>query len=232
MVIRNTSNPNSDFQISINYNLIDRTNTVQHLGVYLNSDLSWKTHIDYLAKRLSKVCGMIYKLRHFVPTRTLKVVYFSMFNSVLQYSLLNWGRACKSHSLKLSILQNKIIRACLFCSRRDSTALLYSKFGVLKLEDKINMEIAKFMCKFYNRMLPNSFDSYFTKLDSIHSYNTRQNSTNEFFHYRARTEMGKKKLHHICLKVWKNIPKKDRDVSFYRFKKLFKINCLSKYEKM
>ena len=56
----------------------------------------------------------------------------------------------------------------------------------------INMEIAKFMIKFYNKMLPNSFDSYFTKLNSIHSYNTRQKSTNEFFHYRARTEMGKK----------------------------------------
>ena len=175
---------------------------------------------------------MIYKLRYFVPTRILKVVYFSMFNSVLKYSLLNWGRACKSHLQKLSILRNKILRACLFCSRRDSTALLYSKFGVLKLEDMINMEIAKFMFKFYNKMLPNSFDSYFTKLDSIHSYNTRQKSTNEFFHYRARTEMGKKKLHHICLKLWKNIPKKDRDVSFYRLKKLFKINCLSKYKKM
>ena len=92
-----------------------------------------------------------------------------MFNSVLQHSLPNWGRACKSHLQKLSILQNKIIRACLFCSRRDSTALLYSKFGVLKLEDMINMEIAKFMFKFYNKMLPNSFDSYFTKLDSSHS---------------------------------------------------------------
>ena len=82
-------------------------------------------------------------------------------------------------------------------------------------------------------MLPHSFDSCFVNLDSIYSYNTRRNSTKEFFVYRARTEMGKKKLHHICcLKVWKNIPKKDRDVSFYRFKKLFKINCLSKYEKM
>ena len=67
-----------------------------------------------------------------------------MFNLILQYSLLNWGRACKSHLQKLSILQNKIIRACLFCSRRDSTGLLYPKFGVLKLEDMINMEITKF----------------------------------------------------------------------------------------
>ena len=58
---------------------------------------------------------------------------------------------------------------------------MYSKFGVLKLEDMMNMEIAKFMFKFYNKMLPNSFESYFTKLDSIHSYNTRQKSTNEFF---------------------------------------------------
>ena len=94
------------------------------------------------------------------------------------------------------------------------------------------MEIDKFMFKFYNKMLPISFDSCFTKLDSIHSYNTQQKSTNEFFHYRARTEMGKKKLRHICFKVWKNIPKEGRDVSFNRLKKLFKINCFSKYEKM
>ena len=72
----------------------------------------------------------------------------------------------------------------------------------------INTEIAKFMFKFYNKMLPNSIDSYFTKLDSIHGYNTRQKSTNEFFHYRARTETEEKKLHHICLKVWEKYPKR------------------------
>ena len=83
MVISNKSNPNSDFQISINHTLINKTNNVKYLGVYLNSDLSWKTHINNLAKRLSKVCGMIYKLRYRVPTATLKAVYFSMFNSVL-----------------------------------------------------------------------------------------------------------------------------------------------------
>ena len=96
----------------------------------------------------------------------------------------------------------------------------------------INMEIAKFTFKFYSKMLPKSFNFYFTKLDSIHSNNTRQKSTNQFFYYRARTEMGKKKLHHICLKVWKNIPKEDRDVLLYRLKKLFKMNCLSKYKKV
>ena len=96
----------------------------------------------------------------------------------------------------------------------------------------INMEIAKCIFKFYNIMLPNLFDSCFTKLDCIHRYNTRKKVRYEVFHYRARTEMGKKKLHLICLKVWKNILKEDRNVSFYRFKKLFQIKFLSKYEKM
>ena len=61
----------------------------------------------------------------------------------------------------------------------------------------INMEIAMFMFKFCNKILTNPFDSYFTKLDSLHSYNTRQKSTNEFFYYRARTETEKKTS--LCL---------------------------------
>ena len=86
MEISYKSNPNSDFQTTINHNLIDRTNNVKYLGVYLNSDLTWKTHLDNLAKKLSKVCGMIHKLCYFVPTATLKVVY-----SVFQHALPNYN---------------------------------------------------------------------------------------------------------------------------------------------
>ena len=36
------------------------------------------------------------------------------------------------------------------------------------------MEIAKFMFRFKNKMLPISFDNYLTNLSEIHKYNTRQ----------------------------------------------------------
>jgi len=45
----------------------------------------------------------------------------------------------------------------------------------------IQMEFAKFLFKFNNQMLPNSFDEYFIKLGKIHNYNTRQKQRNEFF---------------------------------------------------
>ena len=52
----------SNFSDLINLNLIKKSECVKYLGVYLDNKLSWKTHIDKLCKKVSKVCGMIYKL--------------------------------------------------------------------------------------------------------------------------------------------------------------------------
>ena len=111
----------SNFSVLINQNLIEKSECEEYLGVYLDNKLSRKTHINKICKKVSKVCGMIYKLRYYVPLSALKIVYFSLFHSHLQYSLLNWGRASKSILYKLKILQNKILRAMLFCSKQTRT---------------------------------------------------------------------------------------------------------------
>ena len=122
----------TSFKLYINHYPIELKKSITYLEIHLDRELSWKTHIDYLAKKLSKVCGMIYKLRHYIPLSTLRIVYHSMFHSHIQYSLINWGRAAKSHYHKLSILQNKILRAYLFRPRRYETNLLYSRFIVFE----------------------------------------------------------------------------------------------------
>ena len=147
MVAAKTHINTTDFKLFISHNHIELKNHVKYLGVLVGNQLSWKNHIDFLHNKLSKVCGMIYKLRHYVPLSTLKLVYYSMFNSHLQYSLLNWERATKTHYHELIILQNKIIRPCLFCPQNYKTYLLYSRFKVLKLDGMIAMEYAKFMLK-------------------------------------------------------------------------------------
>ena len=77
-----------------------KKNYVKFLGVYINDKLTRKNQIDHFCSKLSKVCGMVFKLRHFVPLTTLKVVYYSLFQSNIQYSLINWGRAAKSYLFK------------------------------------------------------------------------------------------------------------------------------------
>lgn len=229
MIIGNKLSKTNGFKLVINKHVIPQTNSVKYLGVILDNNLSWQPHIESISKKLSKACGIIYKLRHYVPLSTLKLIYYSMFNSILQYSLLNWGRAANCHLQKIKVLQNRFLRASLFRHRRSSSNALYSEFGVLKLDDMITMEYAKFLYRFSNNMLPEYFNNYFTDLKLVHQHNTRQSNKKNFYHTYARTEWGRKMVQRRGLHVWKNIPLELKECSFYRFKKTFKRDILSSY---
>ena len=191
MTISRNFHKTPNFKAKFKQSLLKRKNSLKCLSVHLDCELNWKTHINKISKNLSKICGMIFKLRHYVPKSALKLVYYSLFHSTLQNSLLNWGRASESHLQKLKISQHKIIRASLFCPRKYPTFSLYSRFGVLQLDDMIKMEFAKFAYKCYNKKLPNSFDNYFTDLKYIHIYNTRQKNRSNFYHRYVRSETGR-----------------------------------------
>ena len=108
------------------------------------------------------------------------------------------GRASRSILYRLKFLQNQILSAMLFYSKQYSTNSLYSKLKVLKLNDMIAMVYAKFIFKFKNHILPNSFRQYFAKLHSEHIYNTKQKQRNKLFQFRISNESERKALHHIC----------------------------------
>ena len=229
MIIGNRLGARNSFNLLINSNIIPRSNTVKYLGVILDNKLTWQPHIDNISKKLSKCCGMVFKLRHYVPLSTLKVLYYGMFNSVLQYSLINWGRASLCHVQKIKILQNRFLRASLFQKRRCPLPVMYSKFGVLKFHDMLEMEYAKFSHKFSKNMLPEYFKNYFIDLDTIHKINTRQKTKKNYFHTYARTEWGKKKIQHKALEIWEKLPVELKECSYFRFKKVFKQIILSGY---
>ena len=60
-----TDNLNPRFDLNNQYVKVD--NTRKYLGVRLGSKLTFKTHISHVVKKLSKHCGIISKLRHYVP---------------------------------------------------------------------------------------------------------------------------------------------------------------------
>ena len=106
----------NEFNVSVSGNLIVKSDYVKYLGVFLDDRLSWKIHIDKLSKKLSRACGMVYKLRHYTfpyphSSYCNLLRSFSLLSSI---SLLNWGRAASSYLQKLIIPQNKFIRASFF----------------------------------------------------------------------------------------------------------------------
>ena len=93
--------------IKIGRKKIKHENHVCFLGVLLDSTLSWKTHIAELSKKLSRVIGLFYKIRHYPPLETLMLLYHGLFGSLLSYGIIVWGLTYPSLTEKIYILQKK-----------------------------------------------------------------------------------------------------------------------------
>ena len=50
---------------------LEHKNCIKCLGLLIDENLSWKNHIYTLTTKISKTVGIIAKLRHFVPNRTV-----------------------------------------------------------------------------------------------------------------------------------------------------------------
>ena len=50
-----------NLNISINNHLIVQNDSVKFLGVYIDSRLTWKTHIAYVSSKLRRVSNLLYK---------------------------------------------------------------------------------------------------------------------------------------------------------------------------
>ena len=58
---------------------------VKYLGVLIDCSLSWKFHIEHVVVKISRLVGIIAKLRHFVPRNTLLRIYQSLILPYIQY---------------------------------------------------------------------------------------------------------------------------------------------------
>ena len=70
---------------------IERVHNFNFLGLTINENLSWKDHIEKIANKVSKIFGIINKLKHYLPLYILKQMYFCLIQSQFNYSILAWG---------------------------------------------------------------------------------------------------------------------------------------------
>ena len=150
----------------------------QYIGVFLDSDLSWKSRINSFATKFKRANGALDKLRHFVPPDVLRLVYYMPF-SILTYNIVaKFGVNQIRHLLcnRICVLQNFAMRIMAFKSPRDSASSLYANFGVLKFSDMVHIQNILLLDKFSHDRMPDAIQSTFA-VDLPHIQATRANHT-------------------------------------------------------
>ncbi len=200
------NNPVSIKLKPINNELINCVTSAKYLGYIVDNKLNWKEHITYLITKLSKSLGIMYKIRRSLNTKSLNLVFHSLFLSHIRYGILCYGRADKSTLKPLQIILNNAIRCINFCKRRDKNILsLYNANNFLLIKDMFYLEVSKFMYQFHHNTLPQPFHPYFTKSNHVHHHHTRNQQTNLFIP-RINNAKGSLSISFLGSKLWNDIP--------------------------
>ena len=143
------------------------------LGVFLDDNLTWKSHISLSASKLSKSIGIIHKSRFFLSTHSLRTLYNSMILPYLYYCNLAWGGTYKSNLQRIEILQKRALRIVSNSTYDAHTGPIFKELKLLKFHDIHSFQLGIFMFSFKNSTLPSKFNNFFVLNSQIHNYNTR-----------------------------------------------------------
>ena len=72
---------------------ISQVDSVKYLGILIDSKLTWNSHLENLGKKVATGASVLFKLQPFANVRLLRIVYFSLVYSYLNYGILNWATA-------------------------------------------------------------------------------------------------------------------------------------------
>ena len=176
-------------KLVINNIPIEKFDNFSFLGVYLDSNLKWDGHIQFLATKLGKYTGILNKLKRYLPVDILRILYSRMVNSHLNYAMLAWGFACT----RLNKLQKRIIRTITWSRYNAHTSPLFKSLRLLTLHDMLKVNVLKFYHRYLHNELPPYFYSFNIRTQGdTHSYDTR--NSGQLHIERTRNQYADKRL--------------------------------------
>ena len=191
---------------------------VKYLGILLDSNLSWKFHIEYVALEISKIIGVIARLRHFVPLCTFLNIYCSLiFPYMPWFSCL--GQAAKTHLQKLLVLEKRVLRLMYFSEPRADDVSLFITSNILPINMLYVETVSSLMYDVSRLSVPSNISALRTKDNEILTHKTRSSSSGNFSIKSSSLSLNQRSFDRFGSKLWNSYRDKFRQLPKSAFKK-------------
>ena len=209
--------------IFINGQQVERVCETKFLGVLIDEKLSWKSHISFLKKKISRNIGILRKAKKVLNESTLLNLYYSFIYPYFLYGIEVWGSAYKTNINTLFKLQKRIVRLISNAKYLASTAPLFEKHKLLNIFQLHIYKNQIYMFKFVNNKLPAIFNYMFVRNSTVHSINTRQKD--KFHMPKCKTDLSLHSFRYTSVKYF-NMFETKVDYTKNSFKKILKLHLL------
>ena len=144
-------------------------------------------------------------MKHILPLKALKSLYFALIQSRLQYCIAAWGNS--NHVQKLLLIQKRVIRIINNKNYRHHTDPLFKANQIKKITDLYNCTSVTFhrSCMILHIIfLPGSFERYIV-VDTGNNYTITTRHHHHIFKTRPRTTFSSKLPNHNFVNIWNEI---------------------------
>ena len=199
---------NYNLKIKLDGKILHPSDYVKYLGILMDSSLNWRFQSNALTTKLCRANGMLSKIRHYVPSNTLRMIYFGIFHSIMSYGSQIWGQFLNPSVKKISKLQNRSIRIINFAHFRTPVNMYYKQNNILKLTDIVQLNNFLLVHDHYHNNLPAIFNNMFSYTKDLHSHNTRGSKQQNICFPKVNTQTyGINSIKYQSIKFWNTINK-------------------------
>uniref|UniRef100_A0A8C6NXU7 Reverse transcriptase domain-containing protein n=1 Tax=Nothobranchius furzeri TaxID=105023 RepID=A0A8C6NXU7_NOTFU len=212
---------NSGVSLEINGIAIQRVKETKFLGVLIDEDLTWKSHISYIKCKIAKSLGVLHRVKFLLTNSGLLALYNSLVVPYLTYCVEIWGATYKNYTQ-----QKRALRIISYIACRDPSNLLLIKYKLLKFHDLKDWNILQTMYKANLGTLSTNIQGISEKRTS----NYMLKETDVFTKPRFRTKIKEWNISVNGVKLWNNLKREIKKLSFNIFIKCTKLSVLNNYE--
>lgn len=135
LIFTNLQNLHFNDEVVLNGTTLQYVDNARFLGVIVDKKMNFKLHIQTINNKISKSCGIFYKIKGNMPTSTRLMYYNSFILPYLTFNIIHWGNTNETHLNPLYLTQKRIVRNLGDAGYSDHTTPLFFRFKILKLHD-------------------------------------------------------------------------------------------------
>ena len=209
---------NLDFSFHLDNNDINIVQEVKFLGVYIDSKLNFRKHINCITGKIARNTGIFYRIKNSLPLKARINFYYGFIYPYLSYGVIVWGATSENHLHNLIIQQKRFIRLLADSPFLEHTTPLFSKFNLLKFEDIYKYNVCTYMYSNQNN----------AEFQIQHQISTR--NRNRLISSFNRLGISQRSITFVGPNIWNNLPPSIKlSTSLSVFKSKLKSHLLEKY---
>ena len=84
-----------------------RENSWKFLEVMIDENLTWKTHVQLVKNKISKIVGILFKASCSLNSKSLRSIYFALVHPYMNYASIAWASTNKTYLKRILGKQKK-----------------------------------------------------------------------------------------------------------------------------